>query len=149
MALSSYIIHRGTAAFNISANESAIIYMKTSNTNRFSISDTLTIIYTNLDIFGSSTLTGAATLNNNLSVAGTTTITGETTLNNNLYVYGTATILNNNLTVTGTTTLQNDVNVNGNLNLYNGISYSGNSVSFTINKNYTTIWNGIIISNSI
>ena len=33
MALSSYIIHRGTAAFNISANESAIIHIKTSNTD--------------------------------------------------------------------------------------------------------------------
>ena len=57
-------------SFNISANESAIIYMKTSNTNRFSISDTLTIIYTNLTVNGSTTLTGVTTLNNNLSVAG-------------------------------------------------------------------------------
>ena len=77
MALTSYIIYRGTATFNIIANESATIHIKTSNTDRITISDTLSIIYTNFSVFGSTTLTGAATLNNNLSVAGTTKLTGQ------------------------------------------------------------------------
>ena len=132
----SNIIHRGTAAFNIIANESAIIYMKTSNTNRFSISDTLTVIYTNLTVNGGTTLTGVATLNNNLSVAGTTTLTGATTLNNNLSVAGTTT-LNNSLTVAGQTTINNMLFVYNNLTLTSGLYYTGTS-SFFINQGTNT-----------
>ena len=36
----------------------------------------------NLSVAGTTTLTGATTLNNNLSVSGTTTLTGAATLNN-------------------------------------------------------------------
>ena len=61
----SNIIHQGTANFNINAMNSATIHIQTSNTDRITTSDTLTIIYTNFSVFGSTTLTGAATLDNN------------------------------------------------------------------------------------
>ena len=107
----SNIIHRGTADFNIIANESATIKFLTTDNLRFSINDTTRSVDNNLSVSGTTTLTGASTLNNTLTVAGTTTLNNTVAIHGYLDMYdgisymgSTSLTINQNYTTNSTDT---------------------------------------------
>jgi hypothetical protein len=78
----------------------------------------------NLNVGGTTTLTGLLSANGSASVTGTLGVSGATTLSNTLGVSG-ATTLSNTLGVSGATTLSNTLGVSGATTLSNTLGVSG------------------------